>query len=168
MQKTEVITLLCLHLPSLNFPFPPPSFANLNPIINTSQADPTYLELFANLNLRHLDIFLRVPDSANAYSPALISIPNSMGAKHASPLSSTNSQKAALEIKDAVSAAQERPLERLTMHTSRAGYGDRSQPYLMFAKLQVRHGENGEYEFRGKQEWSGLGDLEEELWLEED
>jgi hypothetical protein len=89
-----------------------------------------------------------------------------MGEMSAPPLDVSSSRAAAIEIMEALSAKHDRPLERLTMHFSRTGYGDRMETYLMMANLQVRRGRNGGYECRGKGEWSGMSSLEEELWLE--
>jgi hypothetical protein len=91
-----------------------------------------------------------------------------MGEMSAPPLDVSSSRDAAIEIIEIISRKAKRPLERLTMHFSRTGYGDRMETYLTVAKLQVRRGVDGKYEFRGRQEWNGISSLGEEMWLEED
>lgn len=130
------------------------------------------LELISSMRLEKLDLFLHLPDEASDYSAELTQ--DAMGTRPAPELDIEGSRKAAVKIMEDVSRAQIRPLERLTLHIVRTGRSDRWQPYLMFGKLQVRR-PKGEglvgddvYEFRGKQEWGGMGDLQEELSLEED
>jgi hypothetical protein len=150
-----------------------PSTLHPSPLIqqwhaNDVQADPEYLQLFAKMDLKELDIFLHLPTSANDYASAQISVPNTMGEMSFPPLSVQSSQQSAIEIMEEISRKQERPLARLTLHLSRTGYGDRMESCLMMAMIQVRRGANGGYEFSGKTEWSGMGSLKEEMGLEDD
>jgi len=130
------------------------------------------LELISSMRLEKLDLFLHLPDEASDYSAELTQ--DAFGNRPTPELDIKGSRKAAVKIMEDVSRAQMRPLERLTLHIVRIGRLDRWQPFLMFGKLQVRRrkgeGLDGDnvYEYRGKQEWCGMGDLQEELSLEED
>ncbi|KAH3914550.1 hypothetical protein HBH56_090730 [Parastagonospora nodorum] len=130
------------------------------------------LELISSMRLEKLDLFLHIPDEASDYSAELTQ--DAMGTRPAPELDIEGSRKAAIKIMEDISRVQIRPLERLTLHIVRTGRLDRWEPYLMFGKLQIRRrkdeglGGDNLYEFRGKQEWGGMGDLQEELSLEED
>lgn len=124
------------------------------------------------MNLKKLDIFLRISDSASDYSDTLEF--NFLNPVAPPPLDKERSKKAAIEIAEKISEKQKSPLQWLTLHISRTGYMDRAEPWLMQAKLQLRRKEDAhanavaeeKYEVRGSMEWYSLLSLEEELSLE--
>jgi hypothetical protein len=135
------------------------------------QADPEYLEVFATMNLRKLDLYLHLPKTACDYSAELESDP--MGTIPPPPLDEESSKIAAVKLMETISRAQMRPLEWLTLHIVRTGYHDRFQPYMMFAKIQLRRREanstigDGIYEYRGRHRWGAKEEFNEYLLLEE-
>jgi len=134
----------------------------------TKNVDEEHLEIISTMNLKKLDIFLRIPDAASDYSDAIIF--DFFGSTPAPPLDKEKSKKAAIEIAERISEKQKNPLHWLTLHISRVGYQDRAETYLMQAKLQLRRTEDAraeeKYEIRGSMQWYGLLSLEEELSLE--
>jgi hypothetical protein len=128
------------------------------------------------MNLEKLDLSLSLPWEANDYSAEQI---QDISGSTSPSLNKETSQRAAVMLMNDISAAQSQPLDRLTLHISRVGAYDRAQSYRMYAKLQVRRskgkgpGGSDVIEFRGKQRWAGMedlemGDLEEDLSLTED
>ena len=115
------------------------------------------------MGLRHLDLFLHLPDQKTPYSAKLEQ--TVMGSMPAPPIDKSGSTAAAIKIMETISKAQGSPLEKLTLHLARTGYEDRFQPYMMQGKMQVRRGtEDVEHEIRGRREWTwGLNALEEDI-----
>lgn len=134
--------------------------------------DPTHLEIISTMNLKKLDLFVRIPDAASAYSDKLVF--DFLNPQPDPPLDKARSKQAAIAIAEQISAKQQHPLDWLTLHISRVVYRDRAEPFLMQAKLQLRRREDAsadaggeeKYEVRGSMAWYGLLSLEEELSLE--
>jgi len=124
------------------------------------------------MNLKKLDLFLHLPGAASAYCAKLET--DVMGTIPPPPLDKDGTRNAAIAIMETISKAQERPLERLTLHLARTGYSDRFQPYMMNTKMQLRRSKDenavgdSKYEVRGKQAWRGISQLHEEMLFEED
>ncbi|KAH7397158.1 hypothetical protein BKA66DRAFT_546225 [Pyrenochaeta sp. MPI-SDFR-AT-0127] len=135
-----------------------------------SNIDRKHSALLCTLNLKKLDLFLHLPQSASEYSDELRQ--NAGGTIAPPPLNRGNTEKAALSLMEKISQAQEEPLEWLTLHLARTGFQDRAQPYLMQAKLQLRRSKDvksdsdPKYEYRGNAQWNGLSSIEDVLALE--
>ncbi|KAF2831092.1 hypothetical protein CC86DRAFT_134764 [Ophiobolus disseminans] len=133
--------------------------------------DPKHFAIVRSMNLKKLDLFLHLPDHATVYSEQLEQ--DAMGSIEAPPLDIDGSRAAAIGIMETISKAQERPLEKLTLHFARTGRSDRCQPYMMDTMMHLRRSKeegavgDSKYEVRGNQSWWGVSELQQEIMFED-